>query len=242
MAIKTFPKGSGERLSKNFKAYEFDCRCDECTETKIDLKLVEYLQQIRDHFGVPVLVSSGCRCQSHNAAVGGVYGSKHMLGMAADIVVVGVAPAEVAKYAESMGILGIGLYEKAGGDDDFVHVDTRTSKAFWYGSAQLPRTTFGGAQAAQKPAEEETEETYVPITVDLPVLRKGVHGDTVEAVQIMLKGRGYDLGTFGPNKDGIDGHFGNATENAVMCLQEDLDLNDGDGIVGALEWKALLGL
>ena len=31
--------------------------------------------------------------------------------MAADIYIDGIAPAEIAKYAESIGILGIGLYE-----------------------------------------------------------------------------------------------------------------------------------
>ena len=126
---------------------------------------------------------------------------------------------------------GIGLY------DTFVHVDTRTTKAFWYSHKQLPRTTFGGTQ------EEEKEETiYVPITVDLPVLTKGDKGDTVEALQIMLKGRGYHLGSYGPNKDGIDGHFGAATENAVTAFQEDMELEDWDGTVGAPEWRALLGL
>ena len=58
----------------------------------------------------------------------------------------------------------------------------------------------------------------------------------------MLKGRGYHLGSYGPNKDGIDGHFGAATENAVTAFQEDMELDRRNGIVGALEWRALLGL
>lgn len=229
MAIKIFPKGSGEQLSEHFKVSEFACHGDGCcTETKVDGQLVARLQQIRDHFGAPVTISSGYRCKAHNTAIGGAKASRHMEGMAADIKVKGVEPAEVAKYAESIGILGIGLY------DTFVHVDTRTSKAFWYGHGCEYRSTFGGSQAAQEPEKEQTE---APINVDLPVLRKGDKGETVEALQILLMGRGYDLG-----KWGADGHYGSATENAVMCFQEDMELENRDGTVGASEWRALLGL
>ena len=56
--------------------------------------------------------------------------------MAADIVVKGVKPLEVARYTESIGIKGIGLYSS------FVHVDTRTRKSFWYGHKQEYRATF----------------------------------------------------------------------------------------------------
>ena len=230
MNIKIFPKGSGEQLSANFKAYEFDCPCDNCTQTKIDLDLVEILQKNRDHFGKPISPNA-YRCPQHNAETpNAAKASKHMMGCAADFSIDGVPPLEIAAFNESIGVKGIGLY------DTFVHVDTRPNKAFWYSHKQVPRTTFGGAQ------EEEKEETYVPITVDLPVLTKGDKGDTVEALQIMLKGRGYHLGSYGPNKDGIDGHFGAATENAVTAFQEDMELEDWDGTVGAPEWRALLGL
>lgn len=152
MAVKTYKKGEKNRLSKNFESTEFDCHgkgC--CSQTKIDEKLIDYLQQIADHFGKRVLVRkhSGYRCAKHNAAVGGAKYSKHVQGMAADFEVEGVKPAEVAKYAESIGVLGIGLYETAK-DGYFVHIDTRTEKSFWYGKAQLHRDTFGGAPAKPK--------------------------------------------------------------------------------------------
>lgn len=149
MAIKTYPKGSKEKLSKNFSAYEFDCKCKRCTETKVDELLVNYLQQIRDHFGVAVTISGPYRCPEHNAETPNASKtSMHMYGRAADIKVSGVKPADVAKYAESIGILGIGLY------DNFVHIDTRTTKSFWYSHKQEKRTTFGGAP-------EYTHEQFV---------------------------------------------------------------------------------
>ena len=145
MAIKTYSKGKATQLSTNFKSTEFDCHGNGCcTQTQIDDTLIEYVQKIRNHFGKPVTVSSGYRCATHNKNIGGATGSRHSKGQAADIYISGVAPAEIAKYAESIGILGIGLYE-TDKDGHFVHVDTRTTKSFWYGQSEAYRSTFGGA-------------------------------------------------------------------------------------------------
>lgn len=136
--INTYTKGVAVKLSANFVSTEFDCHgkgC--CSETLVDSKLVDYLQKIRNHFNAPVSVNSGYRCDRHNSAIGGASRSKHKYGQAADIVVKGVAPLKVAQYAESLGILGIGLY------DSFVHIDTRTTKFYWYGSNEEARSTFG---------------------------------------------------------------------------------------------------
>tara|TARA_R100000231_G_scaffold134931_2_gene108932 strand:+ start:1169 stop:1633 length:465 start_codon:yes stop_codon:yes gene_type:complete len=42
-------------------------------------------QPIRDHFGVPIGVSSGYRCKELNKAIGGSKYSQHMVGEAIDI-------------------------------------------------------------------------------------------------------------------------------------------------------------
>ena len=148
MAIKTYAKGSNTKLSANFNSSEFDCHGSGCcSSTLVDDKLVTYLQQIREHFGKPVNISSGYRCATHNKNIGGATNSRHSKGQAADIYITGVAPAEIAKYAESIGILGIGLYE-TNSDGFFVHVDTRETKSFWYGQNEASRTTFGGTTVA----------------------------------------------------------------------------------------------
>ena len=148
MAIKTYAKGSSTKLSTNFNSSEFDCHGSGCcSSTLVDDKLVTYLQQIREHFGKPVNISSGYRCATHNKNIGGATNSRHSKGQAADIYITGVAPAEIAKYAESIGILGIGLYE-TNSDGFFVHVDTRETKSFWYGQNEASRTTFGGTTVA----------------------------------------------------------------------------------------------
>lgn len=159
-----YTKGVSIRLSVNFTSDEFDCSGNGCcSETLVDVKLVEYLQNIRDHFGVAVSINSGYRCEKHNAAVGGASQSKHKYGQAVDIVVKGVAPLKVAQYAESIGILGIGLYE------NFVHIDTRTTKSYWYGSNEEPRSTFGKYVNETKTEtkteiKENVENTSVSVT------------------------------------------------------------------------------
>ena len=42
-------------------------------------------QPVRDHFGVPIGISSGYRCKELNTAIGGSKYSQHMIGEALDI-------------------------------------------------------------------------------------------------------------------------------------------------------------
>lgn len=117
---------------KYFKRSEFACKCGKyCNGFPVEPneKLVETLETIREHFGVPVTVSSGIRCKTHNTNVGGVSKSQHMEGTAADIVVKGVPVYEVVKYAETLmpKTGGIGTYKT------FTHIDVRSVKARWNG-------------------------------------------------------------------------------------------------------------
>lgn len=140
--MKIYTKGETVQLSPNFKTSEFHCKGKNCCDsTLIDEKLVEWLQKIRDHFGVSVNVNSGYRCEKHNKNVGGSSSSHHMKGMAADIVVKGKTPREVAQYAEKIGVQRIGLYE-TDKDGYFVHIGSGTSKRFWYGQAGKIVDTF----------------------------------------------------------------------------------------------------
>lgn len=74
------------------------------------------------------------------------------------------------------------------------------------------------------------------VTLELPVLKKGMKSETVGALQALLIGMGYDLGT-----TGADDSFGGKTDNAVRCFQEDTGLT-ADGSVGRKTWTKLLGL
>ena len=252
MSINTYPKNDKTNITKNFKVSEFSCHGSGCCSTvTIDTKLAEYLQNIRDHFGKPVTITSGYRCEKHNKAVGGATGSYHAKGQAADIVVSGVAPAEVAKYAESIGIKGIGLYE-TNRDGHFVHVDTRTTKSFWYGQGQAYRSTFGGAPKTeeytlkefvsdvQKACGAKVDGIAGPETLSKTVTlsaRTNIRHAAVKPVQKRLAELGYtQVGT----ADGITGPKFTA---AVKAFQK---ANGcwADGIITAKNktWKKLLGL
>ena len=184
MGVKTYQESSKVQLSKNFNSYEFRCglgnSCS-CSTILIDDKLVEYLQKIRDHFGKPVKITSAYRCDSYNKSIGGATGSYHSKGMAVDIVVEGVAPKDVAQYAESIGIEGIGLYETSN-DGYFVHIDTRTTKSFWYGQAQTYRSTFGGLSASSSSTASTTQPSSVSSkNEDIHKVRAGETLSTIAA-------------------------------------------------------------
>lgn len=238
MAIKSYANLS-LLISANFTAREFSCK--HCNVAKIDDKLIAYVQKIRTHFGKPVIINSGYRCVTHNKNVGGANGSYHLKGMAADIVVKDVAPAEVAKYAESIGILGIGLY------DTFVHIDTRTSKSFWYGQGQAKRNTFGGGSIANdliRSFQEAAKKDGFNLQVD------GIYGPMTETTmqKAMLYLTKYPWRLRNLTKlvqsllrIGADGKFGAGTKSAVINYQKTNNLA-ADGIVGLNTWKKILGI
>ena len=266
MAVKTYSKTSTTSLSKDFKACEFSCHGNGCCSTvMIDEKLVTYLQKIRDHFGKSITITSGYRCATHNRNVGGATGSRHSKGQAADIVVSGVKPAEVAKYAESIGILGIGLYE-TNKDGHFVHIDTRDYKSYWYGQAQAARTTFGKytGSAATTPSVSTTvsssgsyslRDFVIDIQKAFGATADGIAGPltlaktktlsakvnayhaAIKPVQKRLLALGYsEVGT-------ADGSAGPKFTSAVAHFQQDNGCEvDGEITAGQKTWRKLLGV
>lgn len=211
--IYQYAKGSGGNLSPDFRKSEFACKCNRCKTVTVDTELVDILQRIRDHFRKPVNINSGYRCKEHNADVGGDPNSSHMQGMAADIRVVDITPREVAKFAESIGVKRIGLYE--GDEGEFVHIGSGKSKRFWLGHKAVLVDTFGAAPVQV-------------CTVSVPVLKRGMKNDAVRAVQKLV---GCE----------VDGSFGPATEDAVEAFQKKAGLGV-DGSVGPATWAKLLGI
>ena len=69
---------------------------------------------------------------------------------------------------KSIGILlGIG-HMKLLRMDYFTHIDTRTTKSFWYGQNEQPRTTFGGTPAA-------LQIEYLALQLPNPILKVFIH-------------------------------------------------------------------
>lgn len=243
--IKHYKKGTVVQLSDNFKSTEFDCHgVNCCSETVVDLELVDILQEIRNHFGKAVIINSGYRCNPHNKAVGGASKSKHKDGMAADIVVREIDPKEVAKFAESIGVRGIGLYEWG------CHIDTRDKKSFWYSDSQEPRATFGGAPEV-KITVLEWQQAALNDGFKLPKYgADGKWGSECEAAaRKAVCRRSYwpwnnkSLTKLIQRVVGVtaDGKFGAETKSAVTAWQSQNGLT-ADGAVGINSWKRMLGV
>lgn len=115
-------------ISKYFKRSEFSCRCG-CGQDTVDAELLVILEDVREHFGKPVIINSANRCPTHNKKVGGAAKSVHLTGKAADIVVKGVEPSKVHAYLTNKypDSYGIGKY------NTFTHVDSRGYKSRWNG-------------------------------------------------------------------------------------------------------------
>lgn len=98
-----------------------------CGGDVVDAELLQVLEDIREYFGCPVVINSGFRCWIHNKREGGSATSQHLLGKAADIVVIGVHADVVAHYLERIypDKYGIGRYLGR------THIDVRQNKARW---------------------------------------------------------------------------------------------------------------
>jgi len=87
-----------------FRREEFACKCGRCGgyPARMDRAVVEAAEDTRRHFGSPAIVSSGLRCAAHNARVGGVVGSRHLLGKAVDFRVEGRSASQVLDYVRRL--------------------------------------------------------------------------------------------------------------------------------------------
>ncbi len=62
------------------------------------LLCVKVLEPVRQHFGRPVVISSGYRSPALNRAIGGARNSQHTTGEAADFEIPGASNVEVARW------------------------------------------------------------------------------------------------------------------------------------------------
>lgn len=91
---------------KNFTYNEIKCKCKgkycNGVPTGFSYELLRQLQDIRNHFGKAVIITSALRCAKHNSNVGGVAKSKHKLGTAVDFYVKGVSYSTLKAYVNKL--------------------------------------------------------------------------------------------------------------------------------------------
>lgn len=85
-----------------FTREEFRCKCGgkfcDGFSAEPEEKLIRTADRVRGYFGKRATVSSGVRCQAHNANVGGVANSRHLSGKAMDFCVDGFSAVMVLAY------------------------------------------------------------------------------------------------------------------------------------------------
>lgn len=91
-----------------FGPEEFACKCGQYHDPycdgyphEIQPLLVQIADRARRHFGHPIQVISGLRCEKHNKDSKGVWNSQHMYGEAADVYFYGVSPATALAWLNS---------------------------------------------------------------------------------------------------------------------------------------------
>ncbi len=108
---------------KHFKPSEFTCKCQGLCDhpNAISPELVAKLDRIRDLIGMPLIISSGTRCERYNQQVGGKRGSAHVpreaVSHAADIY----CPDTGFRFAFLVAALP--MFNRIGMGKDFIHVD-----------------------------------------------------------------------------------------------------------------------
>ena len=120
-----------EDLSPHFSRVEFRCKGQDCCGNcaPISGKLIYALECLRASINEAfpdkehtIKIQSGFRCLTYNRQINSKDTSQHVNGLAADIVVDGVSPLQVAYLAKRTRHFtcgGIGVYPT------FVHLDVR---------------------------------------------------------------------------------------------------------------------
>lgn len=90
--------------SAHFAKSEFKCGCggrycNGYPAGNTSAKLLNILEKIRAYYGKPITITSGQRCATRNKQVGGVSGSAHTKGKAADIYIPGVTDTRAGRNA-----------------------------------------------------------------------------------------------------------------------------------------------
>jgi hypothetical protein len=104
----------------------------------IDTQAMDMLQRLRTNLGKPLVITSAYRSPEHNRNVGGAKQSKHMDGIAFDVVMSNHDPAVFEAAARAVGFTAFGYYQKS----NFMHIDCRAVGATWGKPWPITATTW----------------------------------------------------------------------------------------------------
>lgn len=123
-----------EQVGVYFKAKELQCKGKGCCskDTLPTIETILAIDVIRYVLGMPLIVTSGCRCEIHNKRVGGKKGSFH-LAREGKRCAVDMKTRDMYRLNDLIQqyyrFKGIGFYK------GFTHGDTRKKRARWGGNS-----------------------------------------------------------------------------------------------------------
>lgn len=111
---------AGIRYFKRTEPY-IACSCGKCGgfPAEPDEKLMRLADAVREAAGKPMIPTSTVRCNAHNAEVGGVWNSRHLLGHAMDFHIPGLTAGQVLEIVRQQKNV---VYSYAI-DEQHVHMD-----------------------------------------------------------------------------------------------------------------------
>ena len=117
------------KFSKHFDSSEFGCNCGQCEfdGSQMNPEFMDFLIKLRAVFGEPMVITSGIRCKTFNAAINGRPNSYHTQGRAVDVLCTdGLTRHELVRLVLDMGG-SCGVYS------NFIHIDNRKNSVLFHG-------------------------------------------------------------------------------------------------------------
>ena len=109
-------------ITPNFSTSEM--ACSHCQKADMDEEFMRVLQSIRDEMQRPLKITSGFRCEKHNAKVSSTgKNGPHTFGKAADILISGADAMRLFAVAQKHGVSGVGMSQRGDHSKRFVHLD-----------------------------------------------------------------------------------------------------------------------
>jgi len=114
---------------KNYFSKE-ELACRHCGEYHFDEEFLSLINEIREAYGRPMVVSSGYRCKDHPIEAAKEKPGTHNSGLAIDVRVAGKDALDLVAAAVNKGIKRVGVSQKSSTPwgERFIHLDGDNSR------------------------------------------------------------------------------------------------------------------
>lgn len=107
-----------------------EMKCSHTGECHMDEKFMEMLDDLREDFGRPMIISSAYRHPTHPVEAKKSRPGAHATGMACDVLVSGRDAFDLVEFAIMNGFTGIGVSQKGDHGSRFIHLDIIEEEGF----------------------------------------------------------------------------------------------------------------